>query len=152
MWVKSKKRSKLSFRMDGTRVKINGHWLKLECLDTPINMAETLRFEGIVRSATISEEAWHWYIAINVEVSPPEHRHQQESVGVDLGVKTLAVLSDGIQYKNQVLLRSELRKLRRLSRELSRQRQGSGLGNALKQSWRSFTSEQPTGGWTTSIR
>ncbi len=123
---KSKKRSKLSFRMDGTRVKIDGHWLRLERLDTLINMTETLRFEGIVRSVTISEDAGRWYVAVSVEVQPPEHKHQQESVGVDLGVKTLAVLSDATQYENQVLLCSELRKLKRLHRELSRRQLGSG--------------------------
>ena len=123
---KSKKRSKPSFRMDGSRVKPNGHWIKLEKLDEPINMAEILRLDAEVKSITISEDAGHWYAAINVELEPPEHIHPQESVGIDLGVKTLAVLSDGTQFKNQKLLRSELRKLKRLNRELSRRQEGSG--------------------------
>ena len=42
-----------------------------------------------------------------------------------MGLKTLAVLSDGTQYENQVLLRSELKHLQRLSRRLSRRKQGS---------------------------
>jgi len=123
---KSKKRSRKSFRMDGGRVKLDGHWIKLEKLDEPINMAEVLRLDGEVKSVTISEDAGHWYAAINVEVRPPEHEHPQESVGVDLGVKILATLSDGKQYENQGPLRSELRKLKCLNRELSRRQQGSG--------------------------
>jgi len=129
---KSKKRSKLSFRMDGARVSVEGHWLKLERLDKPINMAEVLRFDGEIRSVTISAYAGHWYAAINVEVEPPEHKHPQESVGIDTGVKTLAVLSDGTRYENQVLLRSKLRKLKRLNRELSRRQEGSGRWNCTK--------------------
>jgi putative transposase len=109
---KSKKRSKLSFRMDGTRVSVDGHWLKLERLDEPINMAEVLRFDGEIKSVTISEDAGHWYAAINVEIEPPEHKHPQGSVGIDVGVKTLAVLSDGTRYENQVLLRSETEKVK----------------------------------------
>ena len=123
---KSRKRSKKSFRMDGSRVKLNGHWIKLEKLDGLINMAEPLRFGGEVKSVTISESAGRWYIAINVERELPEHKHPQESVGVDLGVKTLAVLSDGREFENQKLLRSELRKLKRLNQELSRRQKGSG--------------------------
>jgi len=123
---KSKKRSKLSFRMDRSRVKTHGHWIKLERLDTPMNMAETLRFDGKVVSVTISEDGGHWYAAINVEVEHSEHKHPQESVGMDLGIKTLAVLSNGTQFENQKLLQSELRKVKRLNRELSRRQQGSG--------------------------
>lgn len=98
---KSKKRSRLSFRMDGNRTKIDGYWLKLEKLDEPVNMAEELRFDGEIKSVTISEDAGHWYVAVNVEVKPPEHEHPQESVGVDLGVKTLAVLSDSREMTHQ---------------------------------------------------
>lgn len=130
---KSKRRSRKSFRMDGSRVKLDGHWLKLEKLDEPINMAETLRFSGEIKSVTVSEDAGHWYAAVNVEVGPPEHEHPKESVGIDLGVRTLAVLSDGVQYENQGLLRSGLRKLKRLNRELSRRQEGSGRWNRAKQ-------------------
>ncbi|OQB16704.1 MAG: putative transposase [Parcubacteria group bacterium ADurb.Bin192] len=129
---KSKRHSKKSFRMDGSRVKIDGHWLKLEKLDEPINMAEMLRFDGGVKSVTISEDAGHWYVAVNVEVEPPEHKHPQESVGVDLGIKALAVLSNGREFENQKLLRLELRKLKRLNRELSRRQEGSGRWNCTK--------------------
>ena len=74
----------------------------------------------------------HWYAAINVEIEPPEHKHPRESVGIDVGIKTLAVLSDGVQYENQVLLRSRLRKLKRLNRELSRRQEGSGRWNRTR--------------------
>jgi putative transposase len=46
-------------------------------------------------------------------------------VGVDVGLKTLLVLSDGKQYENQVLLRTELKHLKRLSRRLARRQQHS---------------------------
>lgn len=129
---KSRKHSKLSYRIDGYRVGLDGHWIRLPKLDEPINMAEALRFNGEVRSVTISEDAGHWYAAVNVEIELPEHKHPQESVGIDLGVKTLAVLSDGQEFENQKLLRSELRKLKRLNRELSRRQEGSGRWKRTK--------------------
>lgn len=129
---KSKRRSKQSFRMDGGRVKLDGYWIKLERLDEPINIAEVLRLDGKITSVTISKNGEYWYAAINVEVEPPRHEHSQESVGIDLGIKTLAVLSDGTQFENQKPLRSELRKLKRLNRELSRRQKGSGRWQRTK--------------------
>ncbi len=123
---KSRKRSRLSFRMDGSRVKASGHWVKLEKLPEPINMTEPLRFDGVVKSVVISRDrVGHWYAAFNVETEVQPMNHPVESVGIDLGIKTLAVLSDRTVFENQEPLRSELRKLRRLSKELSRRQQGS---------------------------
>lgn len=123
---KSKKRSRKSFRMDGNRVKINRHWIKLPRLDDPVNMAEELRLDGEIKSVIVLKDACHWYAAINVEVEHPKHKHNRGTVGIDLGLKTLATLSDGNQYENKRLLRSELTKLRRLNREMSRRQEGSG--------------------------
>ncbi len=130
---KSKRRSRKSFRMDGGRVKLDGHWLKLEKLGEPINMTEVLRLDGEIKSVTISKDGENWYVAVNVEVELPEYEHPQESVGVDLGVKVLAVLSDGQEFENQKLLRSELRKLKRLNRGLSRRQEGSNRWRHTKQ-------------------
>jgi putative transposase len=129
---KSKKRTKPSYRIDGCRVKLDGHWIKLPKLDEPINMTEVLRLDGEVKSVTISKDGEYWYAATNVEVEPSEHEHPKYSVGIDLGLKTLAVLSDGREFENQKLLRSELRKLKRLNRELSRRQEGSGRWRRTK--------------------
>ena len=131
---KSRKRSKTSFRMDGCRVKAKGHWVKLEKLDEPINMTEPLRFEGVVKSVTISRDnAGHWYASFHVEMETTPIDHPVASVGIDLGIKTLATLSDGERFENQEPLKSELRRLRRLSRKLSRQQRGSGRWQRTRQ-------------------
>src|SRR5258707_10875902 len=49
-----------------------------------------------VAQATVSEQAGRWYISIQVETQGPEPQPALGPViGVDLGVKTLAVVSDG---------------------------------------------------------
>jgi hypothetical protein len=49
-----------------------------------------------VLSATVSEQAGRWYVAFGVEVTRPGHRAATgPAVGVDVGVKALAVLSTG---------------------------------------------------------
>lgn len=122
---KSKKRARLSFTLNNEQFKVDGHWLWVPKLGW-VNMAERLRLDGKLVSATISEDVGRWYVSITIEVDTPEPvDFPCESVGVDLGLKSLAVLSDGTVYENQVLLRSELNKLKRLNRELSRRQQGS---------------------------
>ncbi|MCL0064039.1 transposase [Dehalococcoidia bacterium] len=99
--------------------------LFIQKLNSPINMSECLRFDGNPKWATISCVADKWYVSIMVEMEQPERTDIQGSVGVDVGVKTLVTLSDGTEFENQKLLRSEITHYRRLSRRLSRRRQGS---------------------------
>ena len=131
---KSKRRSRPSFRLDRERFKLDGHRLKVQKLSSWVNMTEPLRFEGEVSSAIISRDAVSaWYVSVTVGVDPPEHEHEQKSAGIDLGITTLATLSDGRRFENQEPLRSELRKLRRLNRELARRQRGSGRWHRTKQ-------------------
>jgi putative transposase len=91
-------------------------------------MAEALRFAGKIMGAVVSKEAGRWYVSISVEMDRPgSFCFPRFSAGMDMGLKVLVVLSDGTQYENQVLLRSELTHLKRLSRRLSRRQKGSKL-------------------------
>ena len=123
---KSKKSSKQSFYLANDQFKLDGHQIWIPKLGW-VNMAEELRFDGKILSANVSTDVLHWYVSIVVELEKPEPLDfPEQSVGIDLGLTTLATLSDGKQFENQKLLRSELRKLKRLNRELSRRQQGSG--------------------------
>ena len=48
-----------------------------------------------ILSATVSEQAGHWYVSVLVEQEHIVPTNSGPVVGVDLGVKTLATLSDG---------------------------------------------------------
>lgn len=135
---KSKKRSKQSFTLDYERFKVDDHQLFIQKLSSPVNMSECLRFDGNPKWATISCVADKWYVSIMVEMEQPERTDIQGSVGVDVGVKTLVTLSDGTEFENQKLLRSEITHYRRLSRRLSRRRQGSNRWWAAKKSLARF--------------
>jgi putative transposase len=74
----------------------------------------------------VSKEAGRWYVSISVEMNQPvSFQFPRASAGLDMGLKRLVVLSDGTQYENQVLLRTELTHLKHLSRRLSRRQKGS---------------------------
>lgn len=79
-----------------------------------------------VAQATVSEHAGRWYVSIQVDdkMLDPEPA-LGPVIGVDLGVKTLATVSDGRAIANPKALRSRLKKLQRLSRWHSRKQKGS---------------------------
>jgi putative transposase len=78
-----------------------------------------------VLSATVSEQAGHWYVSIQVEQEHLVPINTGPVVGVDLGVKTLATLSDGTVIPNPKPLKRRLIKLKRLHRAVSRKHKGS---------------------------
>lgn len=75
-----------------------------------------------VRSATVSHRGGRWFVSFSVEItrtdSPPTQ--PDTAVGVDLGVKSLAVLSTGEVIANPKHLEVAQRELRRLQRQAAR--------------------------------
>jgi putative transposase len=78
-----------------------------------------------ILSATVSEQAGHWYVSVQVEHEQAVPANAGPVVGVDLGVKALATLSDGTVIPNPRPLKRHLRKLKRLHRAMSRKVKGS---------------------------
>jgi len=79
-----------------------------------------------VLSATVSEEAGRWFVSIQVEEEVPDPpAGTSEPIGVDVGINRLAQCSDGRVVENPKALRSELKRLKRLHRRLSRREKGS---------------------------
>jgi len=115
-----------SFRLTGT-IRFVGRLIQLPRLGR-IRLKEKREsyFKGRVLSATVTRRADRWYVSVTVEmeIGNPEPSGGGP-VGVDLGVKTLATLSDGTVYSNLRVLEKRLRKLRRLSKSLSRKKRGS---------------------------
>ena len=97
-------------------------------------MCEELRFAGEVASVTVSRKACRWFAAVTVETGedPPTMR-DGATIGVDVGVETLAACSDGIKYSNPKPLKRSLGRLARLQRRKARGRKGSKRNRLLKE-------------------
>jgi putative transposase len=78
-----------------------------------------------ILSATVSEQAGHWYVSLQVEGKQAVHENTGPVVGIDLGVRHLATLSDGTVIANPRHLNCRLKKLKRLQRTVSRRQKGS---------------------------
>jgi putative transposase len=121
---KSKKRDRLSFYLANDKFSVDEHTLRIPKLGS-VNMTETLRFEGKIMSATISYRAGWWFVSIAVEVEHETQTHTGGTVGIDLGIKTLATLSNGETFENQKHYRRSLGRIIGLSKGLSRKVEGS---------------------------
>lgn len=81
---------------------------------------------GEIRSATISEKAGYWYVSVLVReeiplvVTPTPTQDRNGDVGIDLGVKIIAALSDGTIIDNPQFFRSSQKRRTALSRSVSR--------------------------------
>jgi putative transposase len=78
-----------------------------------------------VLSATVSEQAGHWYVSLQVEEEQAVPENTGPVVGIDLGIKRLATLSDGTVIANPRHLKRRLKQLKRLQRVVSRCKKGS---------------------------
>ena len=75
---------------------------------------------------SVSRRAGCWYASLTVErESTPTSAPKGHTVGVDLGVKNLATLSDGTVIPNPRALNTRLKALRKAQQALSRKTKGS---------------------------
>ena len=79
-----------------------------------------------VLSATVSEQAGRWFVSLQVEqeIADPEPK-APHVVGVDVGIKHLAVTSDGEIFDNPKALTKAQRTLRIRQKAVSRKQKGS---------------------------
>jgi putative transposase len=122
---KSKKRGIGSFRLTGA-IRVEERRIRLPRIGW-LRLKEHgyIPTDAHILSATVSERAGRWYVSILVREEIEVTRATGESVGVDLGVKDMAVTSDGRRFESPKPLRKAQRKLRRLQRELARRKRGS---------------------------
>ena len=121
---KSRRRGYGSFYVANDRLTLDGHTLTVQKVGA-LNMTEPLRFVGKILGATIRYQAGWWWISIQVEVDHTPPTHTGPAIGVDLGIKSLAVTSEGEVFENQRHLKRALRTVKRLQRSVSRKVKGS---------------------------
>lgn len=90
--------------------------------------------EGRVKlsQATVSRQADRWFVSFFIKENAdlPQLQNQNDItepdiVGVDLGIKELAITSDGQTFENPRAYKSKLKKLQKYQRRVSRKQKGS---------------------------
>ncbi len=87
-------------------------------------------FEGNIKSSTILKTAsGKYFISITVELPDVKVKQKpiknETAVGIDTGIKTFAVLSDGNEIKNPKHLKTSIKRLKILQKRVSKKTKGS---------------------------
>ena len=127
---KSKRDNYQSYRTNFTNgnIAFDGSHIKLPKLGrVRIRGGKTLVPEGRILSATVRIELdWRYYISIcATDVPAPVLEHNEDPVGIDLGIKDLAILSDGTQFDSLKPLNASLKRLKFLQRSFDRKSKSS---------------------------
>lgn len=96
--------------------------------------------EGKIKTTTISKTpSGEYYVSLLVECDTPlsfkKRITENTTVGIDVGIKTFATLSDGIVFDNPRHLAANLRRLRREQRKLSRRYKKGKSASEQSKNW-----------------
>lgn len=134
---KSKKNNKNSFKTHCvTYIDFNKNTLQIpKCKNIKVKIDRV--FEGRFTGCTISKTSTDkYYVSFNVEdgreISIKPKPIQSKTIGIDLGLKSFAVMSDGKVIENPKFYRKTERKLKILNRRLSKKRKGSSNRNKAR--------------------
>ncbi len=129
---KRKRESKRSYRTTSstTKIEIIGNKLKLPKLGL-VKFRVSKEVKGRILNATVSQNpSGKYFVSLcctDVEIEPLNPTGAV--VGVDLGIKDLAITSDGQKFTNNKYTYAAEEKLRKLQRQLSRKTKGSNRWN-----------------------
>lgn len=126
----SKKHGKFSFQLvKDVSIDFNTHKVKLPKIGE-VKFGKNRTFDGKIGTCTVSKTpTGKYYISILVDDGKPMIEKApitiDTSVGIDVGIKDFAVLSNGQVYSNPKFYEKDEKRLKVLQRRLSRKQKGS---------------------------
>lgn len=113
--LKSKKKSKPSFYNDTSKLKAKEKSVLIEKVGW-IKTKEQLPVNVKYTNPRISFDNKYWYLSVGIEVEKPNIQLTDESIGIDIGIKDLAICSNGMTFKNI----NKTKEVKRLKKVLKR--------------------------------
>lgn len=155
---KSKKKSKPSFYQDNVKIKFTDTHVKLEGLSSSkkqnkqklnwVKLAEKSRIPTNVKyfNPRISYDGIKWWISVGIECEDSKEVPRNSGIGIDLGVKDLAICSDTNKPYKNINKTRQIKKLekqkRRLQRKISRKYEYNKEGSSYKKTCNIIKSEK----------
>ena len=128
---KSKKNDTPSFYVDNIKIKFTNTHVRLENFSTSkkknkaklnwIRLCEKNKIPTDCKyiNPHVVFDGIDWYICVGIEYQDKEEKPTNNGIGIDLGIKDLAICSDGNTYKN-INKSHKIKKLERSKRRLQR--------------------------------
>jgi len=128
---KAKHRSRKSFSIpQSTKVDFKCSRMFVPKFKGGIKVKFHREFQGVIKTSTISQNAsGKYFVSILVETDDIEIKKSKpnikNAIGLDLGIKTFAVLSDGTEIQSPKHLKNNLERLKVLQKRASKKQKGS---------------------------
>ncbi|MBU5228114.1 transposase [Clostridium senegalense] len=119
---KSRKKARPSFYNDTSKLKVKSKMVLIEKVGW-IKTSEQVPINVKYTNPRVSFDGKYWYLSVGIEKENPIVELTNESIGIDVGVKDLAICSNGMIFKNinkTRLVKKLEKRLRRLQRKISR--------------------------------
>ena len=128
---KSKKNSKLSFHQDNVKIQFTDTHVKIEGFATSrkknkqklnwIKLCEKGRIPTNCKymNPRFTYDGLHWWVSVSIETKHNTSIPQNKGIGIDLGIKDLAICSDGNKHPN-INKTQRVKKLEKRKRRLQR--------------------------------
>ena len=131
---KAKSRTTPAFYNDNVKFKVKEMSVLIEKVGWVVT-AEQLPIVDKYSNPRITFDGKYWYVSVGVEVATAPVELTGEVLGIDVGVKDLAICSDGVVYKNinkQKVLTKLYKRLKMLQRKLSKKSKTSNNFQKMK--------------------
>ncbi|QAT40395.1 RNA-guided endonuclease TnpB family protein [Clostridium sp. JN-9] len=119
---KSRRKSKPSFYNDNLKLKVKSNMILIEKVGW-IKTSEQIPMDVKYTNPRVSFDGKYWYLSIGIEKENSKVELTDESIGIDVGIKDLAICSNGMTFKNinkTRLVKKLEKRLRRLQRKISK--------------------------------
>jgi putative transposase len=128
---KSKRKSRPSFYADTAKISFTSTHVKLEKLTTSrkknkqkfnyVKLAESNRIPVNVKYSNprITFDGLNWWISVGIDCEESQEKPTNQGIGIDIGIKDLAICSDGNVYPN-INKTEKIRKIKKKQRRLQR--------------------------------
>lgn len=113
---KSRKKSKPSFYNDNCKLKVKDNVVNIEKVGWVNIKPYSIPLDTKYSNPRISFDGKYWYISVGIERELPKVKLTDESIGIDVGVKYLAICSNGMTFKNI----NKTKEVKRLKKVLKR--------------------------------
>lgn len=127
---KSKRRSKKSFYVPYDKLKVRNKEVLIEKIGW-VKTSEQLPIDVKYSNPRVSNDNKYWYISVGIEHEEIQEELTGESLGIDLGIKELAICSNDKVYKNinkSKVIKDLDKRLKRLQRQVSKKYENNKKG------------------------
>jgi putative transposase len=133
---KSKRKSRPAFYQDTDKIKFKDRKVRLEKIGwVTLSEKDRIPEDSKYTNPRVTFDGVHWYISVGIEVEQGRVELTGESIGIDVGLKDLAVCSNGTVVKN-INKTKKIKKLEKKMRRLQRKVSKKYLKNKKGESYR----------------